>query len=100
MWIAAMNETLLGSFVLSTLVLWFRGHYLVSAIFLLLAFLSKESAAIAALVIPLIRWQRGEIVLTPQITPLLVPILIFIAVFLWSLPANGLAQPVLDRTGP
>src|SRR6266702_3340079 len=50
MWIAAMNETLLGSFVLSTLVLWFRGHYLISAIFLLLALFSKESAAIAVLV--------------------------------------------------
>ena len=100
MWIAAMNETLLGSFVLSTLVLWFRGHYLVSAIFLLLAFFSKESAAIAVLVIPLIRRQRGEKVLTPQMIPLIVPILIFIAVFLWSLPANGMIQHGVYQVGP
>jgi len=100
MWIAAMNETLLGSFVLSTLVLWFRGHYLVSAIFLLLALFSKESAAIAVLVIPLIRRQRGEKVLTPQMIPLLVPIFTFIAVFLWSLPANGMIQHGVYQVGP
>src|SRR5947199_6767306 len=47
MWVAALNETLLGSFVLSTFVLWFRGHYFISAISLLLALFSKESAAIA-----------------------------------------------------
>src|SRR5256712_2562760 len=100
MWIAAMNETLFGSFVLSTLVLWFRGHYLVSAIFLLLALFSKESAAIAVLVIPLIRRQRDEKVLTPQMIPLIVPILIFIAVFLWSLPANGMIQHGVYQIGP
>src|SRR5437667_10484636 len=100
MCIAAMNETLLGLFVLSTLVLWFRGHYLVSAIFLLLALFSTQSAAIAVLVIPLIRRQRGEKVLTPQMIPLLVPIFIFLAVFLWSLPANGMIQHGVYQVGP
>ena len=100
MWIAAMNETLLGLFVLSTLVLWFRGHYLISAIFLLLALFSKESAFIALLIIPLFRWQRGEKILAPQMIPLLVPILIFIAVFLWSLPANGMIQHGVYQVGP
>src|SRR5438093_8545278 len=100
MWIAAMNETLLGSFVLSTFVLWFRGHYFIGAISLLLALFSKESAFIALLIIPLIRWQRGEKVLTPQMIPLLVPILIFIAVFLLSLPANGMIQHGVYQVGP
>src|SRR5438094_9656150 len=75
MWIAAMNETLLGSFVLSTLVLWFSGQYFVGAIVLLLALFSKESASIVLLLIPLIRGYRGEKVFTRHMIAWFVPTL-------------------------
>ena len=100
MWIAAMNETLLGSFVLSTLVLWFSGQYFVGAIVLLLALFSKESASIVLLLIPLIRGYRGEKVFTRHMIPLFVPTLIFIAVFVWSWPANGMIQLGVYQLAP
>ena len=79
MWIAAMNETLLGLFVLSTLVLWFRGHYLISAIFLLLALFSKESAFVILLLIALLELKQRERKLFRAYALLLLPAGIFAA---------------------
>src|SRR5262245_40099664 len=100
MWIAAMNETLLGMFVLATLLLWFKGRYLASAVAFLLALFSKESAPIVLLAIPFIRWQRGEKPFAREMIMLVVPICIFAAVFVWTWPGNSMIQQGVYEIGP
>jgi hypothetical protein len=60
MWIGAMNETLLGFFVLLTLLLWVRGHYRSALASYSLALVSKESALVILLIVPLIELYRGR----------------------------------------
>jgi len=100
MWISAMNETLLGLFVLSALVLWFKGRRFMAAIFFLLALFSKESAPILFLLIPLIRWTRGEKILTTEMAPLAGPAALFAAAFAWTWSGNSMIQHGIYKLGP
>jgi hypothetical protein len=100
MWIAAMNETLLGLFVLSTILLWLKGYRFVAALCFLLALFSKESAPIVLLLIPIVQWQRGEKVPLRQMVPLLAPLVIFSAVFFWTWSGNSMIQHGVYAAGP
>lgn len=75
MWLAAMNETLMGFFVFVTLLLWFRGRCGWAALSFLAALFSKESALIVLLLVPLtdilrrrgFQWQHYLLLIAPSI---------------------------------
>lgn len=92
MWIAAMNETLLALFVLITLVLWFKGRYLISACAYFIALFSKESAPLVLALVLLIHWYRRERIFSVQLVLLLLPTVIFAATFLWTWGGNSMIQ--------
>src|SRR5262245_6207434 len=100
MWIAAMNETLLAFFGLSTLVLWLKSRFYLSTVVFLLALFSKESALILLLVLILIRYERRQQILTLDLVPLLVPVLVFGSVFLWTWSRNSMIQYNLYHFSP
>jgi hypothetical protein len=100
MWIAAMNETLLGLFVLTTLILWFKSYRALAAMCFLPALFSKESALIVLLVIPLIEWQRSGKISLFRIAPLLIPATVFTAVFVWTWSGNSMIQNSVYQVGP
>ncbi|MBZ5497480.1 MAG: hypothetical protein LAP85_13850 [Acidobacteriia bacterium] len=61
MWLAAMNETLLGLCLLACLLLWERGHGAWSSLVFLAGLFSKESALALLGLLPLLDWRsRGH----------------------------------------
>jgi len=60
MWLAGMNEALMGLFILATLLLWIKGRYLWSLLFYFLAFSSKESALVMVFLLPLVEFWAGK----------------------------------------
>jgi hypothetical protein len=87
-WLAAMNETLLGFFVLWTLIFWQRQKYGWAIAAYSAALFSKESAPIVLLILPLMHVQRGKPAFPRQYWLLLIPTAVFAAVFAYTLRAN------------
>jgi hypothetical protein len=87
-WLAAMNETLLGFFVLWTLIFWERHKYGWAVAAYSAALFSKESAPIVLLILPLIQVQRGKPPFPRQYRLLLIPTAVFAAVFAYTLRTN------------
>lgn len=88
MWLAAMNETLMGLFVFLTLLLWSRKRFIWAALAFLAALFSKESAAIVVLLVPLIDVCRGRRIPWQRYFILLVPSSVFAAMFVLTLSGN------------
>ncbi len=93
MWLAAMNELLLGLFLLATLILWREGRFFWSAACYCGAIFSKESAPLVLVLIPMIelctsrRFRLGRRHLL-----LLVPTVFATALFVWGASENSLIQ--------
>ena len=88
MWLAAMNETLLGLFTFLTLLLWLRGRYRWAAVSFLGALFSKESAVIILFLVPLIDVLGRRGLRWRQYAVLLAPTLVFGSLFLLTLGGN------------
>jgi hypothetical protein len=88
MWLAAMNETLLGFFAFLTLLFWSRGRDRLAAVFFLAALFSKESAVILLLIVPLMDFFRGSAIRWQRYLILLAPLTVFAAMFLLTLSGN------------
>jgi hypothetical protein len=88
MWLAAMNETLLGLFLLLTMMLWTRRSYAGAAVTFLLALLSKESALVFLLFVPVLDWWRGHKPERHAYVMLAVPAVLFTGLFVWTLSLN------------
>jgi hypothetical protein len=88
MWLAAMNETLLGLFVFLTLLLWFRGRYGWASVSFLAALFSKESALIVLLLVPLADALRRREFSWRHYVLLWIPATLFGAVFVLTLAGN------------
>ena len=91
MWLAAMNELLLGLFLLATLILWQRGRFFWSAVCYCGAIFSKESAPlVVAMILTLELWTGGRVRLGRRYLFLLVPTLL--ALFTYVASDNSLIQ--------
>ncbi len=88
MWLAAMNETLLGFFVFLTLLLWFRERYAWAAVAFFAALFSKESAVIVLLLVPLTDVLRHRGIQWRHYLLLLAPVTIFGSMFVLTLGGN------------
>jgi nitrogen fixation-related uncharacterized protein len=90
MWLTGMHESLLGISVLTALILWRKGRYLLSTLLYLLALLTKESAVILLALVPLVDfWAEKELRLKRQYLYLLVPTAAFAALFLMTFHHNS-----------
>jgi len=88
MWLAAMNEELQAAFILSALLLWDRRRNALSVVCFSLALVSKESAAILLLMLPLWQAIRGRPLFPRAYFWFLVPAAVFSAVFLATVSQN------------
>jgi hypothetical protein len=88
MWLAAMNEGLQGFFILSSLLLWDKGRHFLSVICFSFALMSKESAVIMLLMLPLWQLACGRPALPRQYLWFFVPASIFSLVFLYTVSTN------------
>jgi len=88
MWLAAMNEGLQGFFILSSLLLWDKRRNFLSAICFSFALVSKESAVIMLLMLPLWQLACGRPPLPRQYFGFFVPAAIFSFVFLYTVSTN------------
>src|SRR6185436_18030758 len=82
MWIAAMNETLLGCFVMLTLIFWLKRRYGWSTLCYAVALFSKESALVILALIPIVQLYRGEKPFPRSYAWLMLPTALFASVFL------------------
>jgi hypothetical protein len=99
-WLAAMNETLLGLFILATLICWFRDRYWQALLFYLLALFSKESAVIVLALIPLFNLYQGKRPFSRPWLLLLAPTCIFGALMIYTWSANFMIGNKSYALGP
>jgi hypothetical protein len=88
MWLAAMNEGLQAFFILSSLLLWDKRQHFLSVICFSFALVSKESAVIMLLMLPLWQLARGRPPLPREYFGFFVPAAIFAFVFLYTVSTN------------
>src|SRR5262249_7940884 len=99
MWIGAMNETLVGFFVILTLLMWVRGRYGIGLASYSLALISKESAAIVLLIVPIVEIYRGNRNFWRYYIRLFIPTGIFAAAFLFTLSKNFMVNNGIHTFG-
>ena len=91
MWLAGMNELLLGLFILGTLLAWLKERYLIAVLFYALALLSKESSIAMFVLVPLTDfYHHRKFVLRRQYIYLLVPALLAAALYVYTWHSNEL----------
>jgi hypothetical protein len=91
MWLAGMNEALLGSFMLATLLAWLGRRYYLATVLYLLALFSKESAVALIGLVPLAEYCRdGTVRFHRRHFYLLVPALAALSLYFYSRHANEL----------
>jgi len=100
MWLSASAEAMLAFSILAMLVLWVRDRHLLSALMYCVALVSKESAPVAVLLIPLIDWFRGKLGARREYLFFVPPTLAFGAVFLWVSSNNPMIQANIYEFGP
>ena len=88
MWLSAMNETLATIFILSALILWTRSKHGWALLCYILALISKESAPILLLLIPLVQWRQRKPLFTPAYLLYFIPTAVFAVVFLETWTSN------------
>jgi hypothetical protein len=93
MWLSAMNEALLGTFMLCTLLAWLDRRYVLAAGFYVLALFSKESAVALLALVPLAEYRRDrKLDFQRRYIYLLLPALLVTIVFLLTRHANELLK--------
>ena len=93
MWLAAMNELLLGLFLLATLIFWQQGRFFWSAVCYCGAIFSKESAPLVlALILAFELWTGGRVWLGRRHLFLLVPTILGLALYAFTASDNSLIQ--------
>src|SRR5215831_1957251 len=90
MWVSAMNETLSAVFIMSALLLWMKNRHGWALLCYSLALVSKESAPILLLLIPVIQWRQKKPLFAREYFLYLVPTAAFAAVFLKTWSANSM----------
>lgn len=91
MWLSAMNEALLGVFMLGTLLAWLKERYALAALLYVLALFSKESAIALLILLPLTdycRWRK--LVLRRQYVFFLIPALLAAGFYFETRQSNEL----------
>lgn len=100
MWLSASAEAMLAFTILAMVVLWLQDRYLLCALMYCIALVSKESAPVAVLLIPLIDWLRGKGGARREYLVFIPPTLVFGAVFLWLSSSNPMIQAGIYEFGP
>jgi len=91
MWLAAMGDALAALCVLTALLLWLKNRFVSSALVYSAGLLSKESAVVLLLLVPLAEFCTcGKLRVRVEYVYLLVPTAAFGIVFLWTAPHNYL----------
>lgn len=93
MWLGGMHEVLLGLTILSALCLWATGRHFLATLAYCLALLSKESAVVLLLLVPLVEYRiKGSIIPKRQYIYLLLPSAIFAGLYLYLFKENSLVR--------
>jgi hypothetical protein len=87
-WLAAMNETLVGFFLLAALVSWVKRRFALALLAYAVALFSKESAIVFLLIVPIIQLHQGRKAFSREYLLLLVPTMAFAAIFVFTLSKN------------
>jgi hypothetical protein len=90
MWVSAMNETLMAVFIVAALLLWLKNRHAWALLCYSLALISKESAPILLLLIPVIQWRQKKPLFTREYCLYLIPTAVFAAVFFKTWSANSM----------
>jgi hypothetical protein len=90
MWLAAMNETLSAIFILATLILWIRQRHGWALLCYALALISKESAPIVLMLLPIVQWRLKKPLFPRAYLLYFLPTAIFGLVFLKTWAANSM----------
>jgi hypothetical protein len=88
MWLSAMNETLAAIFILAALILWTGNKHGWALLCYAGALISKESAPILLLLIPLVQWRQRKPLFTRECLLYFIPTALFAAVFLQTWASN------------
>ncbi len=89
MWLVAINEALLAACVLAALLAWLKGHCLLASSFCVAALLSKESAVVILLALPLAEYLCSmRPALRLKYLYILVPVLVCAGLYLYTADAN------------
>jgi hypothetical protein len=89
MWLVAMNEALLAACVLAALLAWLKGRCLLAGFFCVAALLSKESAVVILLALPLANYRCSKRpALRCENLYVLVPVLVCAGLYLYTAHAN------------
>ncbi len=100
MWLAAMNEELVTLFIQAALLAWVRARFACSAAACVGALLSKESAPVVLLLLPLVGDAgRRRRVLRWQVLWIAVPVAFFLLAFVLTLPDNVLVTHGFYKAG-
>jgi hypothetical protein len=100
MWVSAMNETLSAVFILAALLLWLKNRHGCGLLSYSLALISKESAPILLVLIPVIQWRQKKPLFTREYCLYLVPTAAFAAVFLKTWSANSMIHYQIYAVSP
>src|SRR5579883_386254 len=100
MWLAAMNETLAAIFILGALLLWTRNKHGWALLCYTLALISKESAPILLLLIPLVQWRQKKPLYPRPYLLYFIPTAVFAVVFLMTWSANHMIRGQFYTVSP
>jgi hypothetical protein len=100
MWVSAMNETLAGVFIVGALLLWMKNKHGWALLCYSLALISKESAPILLLLIPVLQWRQKKPLFTREYFFYFIPTAVFAAVFLKTWSANSMIHYQIYAISP
>lgn len=100
MWVSAMNETISGIFILATLLLWTKNNHGWALLCYSLALVSKESAPILLLLIPIVQWRQKKPLVTRAYLLYFIPTAVFAVVFLRTWAANSMIHYQIYAISP
>jgi hypothetical protein len=100
MWVSAMNETLMAVFIVAALLLWLKNRHAWALLCYSLALISKESAPILLLLIPVLQWRQKKPLFTREYWLYFIPTAVFAAVFLKTWSANSMIHYQIYAVSP
>jgi hypothetical protein len=100
MWVSAMNETLAGVFIVAALLLWTKDKHGWALLCYSLALISKESAPILLLLIPVIQWRQKKPLFPREYLFYFIPTAVFAVVFLTTWSSNSMIHYQIYAVSP
>jgi hypothetical protein len=100
MWLSAMNETISAIFILAAIIFWCRNRHALGLISYSLALISKESAPILLLLLPLVQWRRAKPLFPRAYALYLIPTAVFSVVFLFTWSTNSMIHYHIYAVSP